>query len=319
MLVSIFTLVVAAPNWHLSGITLVGNGIDADTDGSGGAQVCTDQGRIYKYVGTGSGTWEQLYQTSSSYIIRAIDLQSSSVGWSGGTVSGLPGTCVFREQASAWTQYTDTFSVNGIYDLDFYSQFQGWSAGGDIMRWNGGTWTSQTPAGLSGAVYLGISNAGFDFARAVGYLGGAGICIKYNGTLWTQDTNIPGGTGWLNCVQLLSSTDGWAAGANGRILRFDGANWVAVTSPYTTTYWRRMWFVNSNDGWLVGDGGYIAHWNGTSWLGVTSPTTQSIYAVVFFDSNNGWAFGNGGVVLHYYDDSAVENTSLGCIKASFSH
>lgn len=312
-----FSLLFAVASWHTTPITLVGVGTDADTDGSGGAQVCTNQGRIYKYVTTGLGDWIQIFQTpSTSYQLNAIDLQNANNGWSGGNISGFPGNCMFHYTGGGWGIWSSLPQVSQIWDLCFYDQYRGWSAGGDIMYWENSSWVVQTPGSVPGAVFYGISNYGYNFVEAVGAWGGSRIAIRFNGSIWSQDTTMPGGAGALYCCWMLSATDGWAAGSNGSIFHFNGSTWSSVASPVVTN-WNRMWFLSYNNGWVVGDGGKIAHWNGANWLEMTSPTTQNLYAVVFLDVSNGWAFGNSGVVIHYYYDDMVESTSLGMIKAAF--
>jgi hypothetical protein len=312
-----FNLLFAASAWHVTGITLVGTGTDVDTDGSGGAQVCTNQGRIYKYVTSGTGNWTQVFQApSASYQLNAIDLQNANNGWSGGNIAGFPGNCMFHYNTGSWSMWSSLPQVTPIWDLAFYDQYRGWSAGGDIMYYDGSNWVVQTPGGVSGAVYYGISNYGYNFVEAVGGWGANRVAIRYNGSIWTLDTTMPSGAGTLWCCWILSATDGWAAGTNGNIFRFNGSTWNSVSSPVNTN-WNRMWFLSANNGWMVGDGGQIAHWNGLAWVQVPSQTAQNLYAVVFMTADNGWAFGNAGIVLHYYDDIKVETTSVGMIKAAF--
>lgn len=312
-----FSLIFAAASWHTTGITLVGTGTDADIDGSGGAQVCTDQGRIYKYVATGLGNWTQVFQApSTSYQLNSIDLQNVNNGWSGGNIYGFPGNCMFHYTSGVWSMWNSLPQVSQIWDLCFYDQFRGWSSGGDIMYWDNSNWIVQTPGSVPGAIYYGVSNYGFNFVEAVGSQGASRVAIRFNGSIWTQDTTMPSGAGALYCCWMLSATDGWAAGSNGNIFHFNGSNWTSVASPVVTN-WNRMWFLSYNNGWMVGDGGKIAHWNGANWVEMTSPTTQNLYSVVFLDASNGWAFGNSGIVIHYYYDDDVESTSLGMIKASF--
>jgi photosystem II stability/assembly factor-like uncharacterized protein len=312
-----FSLLFAVASWHSTGITLVGVGTDADIDGSGGAQVCTDQGRIYKYVTTGLGDWVQVFQApSTSYQLNSIDLQNANNGWSGGNIYGFPGNCMFHYTSGSWSMWSSLPQVSPIWDLCFYDQYRGWSAGGDIMYWDNSNWIVQTPGSVPSAVYYGVSNYGFNFVEAVGSQGASRIAIRFNGSIWTQDTTMPSGAGALYCCWMLTATDGWAAGSNGSIFHFNGSNWTSVASPVVTN-WNRMWFLSYNNGWMVGDGGKIAHWNGANWIEMTSPTTQNLYAIVFLNASNGWAFGNSGVVIHYYYDDEVESTSLGMIKASF--
>jgi photosystem II stability/assembly factor-like uncharacterized protein len=64
---------------------------------------------------------------------------------------------------------------------------------------------------------------------------------------------------------MVSSTEGWAVGSGGAIIRWDGSNWSNVTSP-TTQSLQWVFMVSATDGWAVGHGGTIIRWNGSNWL-----------------------------------------------------
>jgi len=63
----------------------------------------------------------------------------------------------------------------------------------------------------------------------------------------------------LESVDMVSSTDGLAVGADGSIIRWDGTSWNNVTSP-TTAWLKSVCMVSSTDGWVVGADGIIYHW-----------------------------------------------------------
>ncbi len=105
----------------------------------------------------------------------------------------------------------------------------------------------------------------------------------------------------LYAVEMLSSSDGWAAGT-GYIYHYDGYAWSLNTTVSSIIYDLDM--ISSTDGWAVGNGGKLYHWDGTSWsldttLGVT------LYAVSMVSSSNGWAVGISGNIYRY-DGSSWE-------------
>jgi len=64
---------------------------------------------------------------------------------------------------------------------------------------------------------------------------------------------------YLEDVDMVSSTDGWAVGADGCIIRWDGTSWNNVTGP-TTAWLKSVHMVSSTEGWIVGADGTIYHW-----------------------------------------------------------
>ena len=87
----------------------------------------------------------------------------------------------------------------------------------------------------------------------------------------------------LNSVNLLDSTHGWAVGAGGTILHYDGIVWTDV-ADFVSTDLTSVSQVNPREAWAVGDSATILHWTGTSWYPETAspplsgnPDLQSIF------------------------------------------
>jgi PKD repeat protein len=112
----------------------------------------------------------------------------------------------------------------------------------------------------------------------------------------------------LNSVFPVSSTDAWAVGNGGSILRWDGTLWTSYLSPSNHTL-NELSFISSDNGWAVGDQGTILHWNGSNWSVVSSPTSNAINSIEILDSSNGWAVGNAGTILHWNGSSWSTYTS----------
>ncbi len=59
----------------------------------------------------------------------------------------------------------------------------------------------------------------------------------------------------------------------------------------------------TSDVWAVGDGGQIIRFNGSEWDdNISSPTAEKLNSVHFFDEETGWAVGDEGTVLRYDAD-----------------
>ncbi|MCJ7424849.1 hypothetical protein MUP01_11385 [Candidatus Bathyarchaeota archaeon] len=97
---------------------------------------------------------------------------------------------------------------------------------------------------------------------------------------------------------MVSSTNGWAVGDQGTIIRWDGTHWSSASSP-TTSWLNSVNMVSSGNGWAVGDSGTIIRWNGTSWDSVASPTAQFYCSVCMVNATDGWAVGNFGTIIRW--------------------
>jgi photosystem II stability/assembly factor-like uncharacterized protein len=75
--------------------------------------------------------------------------------------------------------------------------------------------------------------------------------------LWVSPTSDR-----LNSVFMVSSSEGWAVGDEGTIIRWNGADWSNSTSP-TDMALISVFMVGSDDGWAVGSLGTIVRWNGS--------------------------------------------------------
>ncbi len=108
----------------------------------------------------------------------------------------------------------------------------------------------------------------------------------------------------LNGSYWLNSTNLWAVGDNGTILKtVDGNTWTKLNSG-TTSYLYGVYFFDANIGWAVGSNGTILKSTngGSTWTSETSGTTQELYKVHFIDSNTGFIVGGtyasgSGIIL----------------------
>lgn len=170
---------------------------------------------------------------------------------------------------SSWTTVTSPTSMN-LYSVVFNNATSGWAVGGSssqgvILHYNG-TWGEW---------------------KIVSYSGKAGATDPINGTLYGVTVSSDGKTGW-------------AVGANGIALGWDGNTWYGFTDASTNTLRAVGMIHGSMDAWAVGDSGTIVHWDGAKWNTLTSNTVQPLYTIAIQNASFAMAAGgsgNTGVVL----------------------
>jgi hypothetical protein len=113
----------------------------------------------------------------------------------------------------------------------------------------------------------------------------------YNGATWTKDLK-PSGIGKLNAVFFSSATEGWAVGANGTVIRYNGSTWTVVTSsvfPTSSNYFSDVVLTSGNDVWIAGYGsGAFYHFDGNIWTKNTI-SSNYIYDLELLNSNEIYA------------------------------
>jgi len=183
------------------------------------------------------------------------------------------------------------------------------------LHWDGITWRVQI-SGLSGSQAGPLWSAFMVSPTEIWAVGqnetfGPNSKGHAGGTFWHW-TGVAGlGGGWntpqatvnsgpLYSVFMVSSTEGWAVGANGTIYHYFGGVWNSFTSPVSTAL-RSVFMISPTEGWAVGDGGIIIHYSSGTWSGPVSPgtTSNNLFSVFMVSSTEGWAFGAAGTILHY--------------------
>jgi hypothetical protein len=207
--------------------------------------------------------------------LRDVDMLSTSQAWAVGS------QVVLRWDGSAWTSQSVT--GNFLDAISMVSPTDGWAvgSGGDIMHFDGSSWTNYTTPTTSNLWSIDMVDAN------EGWIGGiSGLMLHYQNGTWTQ---IPNPTTFtIEAIHMLSASEGWAVGYNGTILRYDGSAWTSQTSP-TTENLLGVHMVSSNEGWASGVGGTLLHYQNGTWTQVPVPTTRNIRDVYVFPSGEGWA------------------------------
>jgi photosystem II stability/assembly factor-like uncharacterized protein len=109
---------------------------------------------------------------------------------------------------------------------------------------------------------------------------------------------------FLISVAMHDIAHGWAVGYSGTILHWDGENWETTPSP-TALNLREVDVLSPTDAWAVGAQGMILHWDGFSWEVIESPTSESLGDIAMVDSDSGWAVGGSGTII-FWDGSSWE-------------
>jgi hypothetical protein len=103
-------------------------------------------------------------------------------------------------------------------------------------------------------------------------------------------------TATLLGVSIADVNNAWAVGTGGTILKYDGTNWVAVTSG-TTAQLNGVWAASPTEAYAVGNGGLILKWNGTNWAQMNSGTTRDLRAISGISGVYAVAVGAGATIV----------------------
>jgi uncharacterized repeat protein (TIGR01451 family) len=106
-------------------------------------------------------------------------------------------------------------------------------------------------------------------------------------------------------LDMVDGGDGWAGGAGGQVIHWNGSEWEGVATPFDYAI-TAIDMVDGNSGWGSTYQGSAIRYNGSSWeiqSDVTSMNLTDIYALSDWDV---WATGEQGKVFHYSGGSWSE-------------
>lgn len=104
-------------------------------------------------------------------------------------------------------------------------------------------------------------------------------------------------------LSFADATHGWAVGADGLILHWDGQQWRQQSSP-TSNRLRAVAMVSTAEGWAVGDGKTILHYLNSTWSLFDGPVPYDDYVAISMQSaTRGWIAGRSGSLLYYQDST----------------
>ncbi|MDD5252123.1 MAG: hypothetical protein PHT12_05850 [Patescibacteria group bacterium] len=115
-------------------------------------------------------------------------------------------------------------------------------------------------------------------------------------------------TSQLNDAYMFSSSDGWAVGNDGIIVRWNGTAWL-LFADLGTQMFTGIDCVSATDCWAVADSGRIAHWDGTAWSQLFDLGAQTFRDVRMTSATEGWAVADGGVIYRWNGSTWSAETS----------
>ena len=140
------------------------------------------------------------------------------------------------------------------------------------------------------------------FAVGVAPFNTSGLLLHYDGADWTlQNSDLTANDLRSSTFRALwgsSSSDVWAVGQHGRVLRYDGTRW-ARQNIGTTSHLEGVWGSPSGKVFVVGSGSTILEYDGGVWRTHAAPVQSSLQDVFGVSDEAIWAVGSGGAILHY--------------------
>jgi photosystem II stability/assembly factor-like uncharacterized protein len=212
--------------------------------------------------------------------------------------------------------YVNTTSLYSFYGLSTSGSniFLGGSGIVMVSNNNGLTWTTHNVVDQSGTSLVASYMYGLHFFN--GNTGvGTGVIASGNSECMLRTTN--GATNWvitnsynggpilryMNDLYFVNSSDGFAAGTNGRILKTSdgGLTWTSISSG--SIEWKSIWFTSPMNGYVVGNNTILKTTDGGS---TWQPTTVSgnLTSVSFGSPMVGFASG-GGVFYRTIDGGII--------------
>ncbi len=135
----------------------------------------------------------------------------------------------------------------------------------------------------------------------------------YGGIILRHDGSgwNPMTTGVTSPIYSLScaSTDSvFAVGNAGTIVSYNGTSWNQMVSG-TSNHLNAVWAAAPDDVFAVGNVGTILHYDGLSWSPLASGTTSHLRGIWAASPTDVFAVGNGGTILHY---DGISWTPMSC-------
>ena len=176
--------------------------------------------------------------------------------------------------------------------------------GGTVLRYDGNQWSDLT-AGYRGSVD-GVWAQSAGQAWAVG--DGCSVLRRDAATRTWNREPVAGCTEDLNDISGTAVDDVWAVGEAGKILKWNGSAWTAVTSN-TDAVLNDVWTLSAQEAWAVGDGGVILRYLNGQWGEVTSGVATDLNGIWAFATDMAIAVGDEGVIRHWDGSGWTERTS----------
>lgn len=251
-----------------------------------------------------------LRQSGTQWIASTIDPGYDLSGvWEDGGLTVAVGR--FSPNGRDWRQailtntgggWTDVGPIGSAYQLfdvwgssptDIYAV--GW--GGEVVRFNGASWSEVVPDGGEMAALRSISGTSPTNVIAVGRTNDLrGLVVRYDGNGWSVWEH--NGSEELYGVWVESPTSAFAVGSLGKILRLNGNTWSLMTTPTSEALFS-VWGTSSNNVYAAGWEGTLLHFDGSTWTPCLPPTNRTFGSVSGRSSSEIYLSGDGGMILRF--------------------
>jgi photosystem II stability/assembly factor-like uncharacterized protein len=188
-----------------------------------------------------------------------------------------------------------------FYSIDGLDRHEVWLVGeksngnGAALYFDGISWKTRMPPTGTGGLFA-VSAQDYNNIWAAGE---DEQFYRYDGSQWTK-WDSPASD--INDIDFGSVVFGFAVGADGLILEFDGTDWEIIESPVTGDL-KAIQFVAADEAWAVGFSGSLLHYSSESWETVDVGTSADLYGLNFISADEGWICGSGGTILEYENGS----------------
>ncbi len=260
-------------------ISLAPDLIDAWTTSATNAWAVGEFGFVYRWNGS---AWTR-QSTPTTATLNAVWGASSSEAFA----AGDNGT-MLRFNGTAWSamSFPSTASVYGLWGSSATNVFAVTSAG-EVVRYNGSTWSVVATAGSALWAIHGSS------ATDVFATGENGVALRFTGSGWSNAAVNTTGTlaGVWASGSGATSVGAASSGSSGIAFSY-GSSWSPMTTGSSRVL-TSVWGPSSSDLYATGDAGTLLRYNGSSWSAMTSGTTDLLWSVTGAPSGIGGAFAVG--------------------------
>lgn len=269
--------------------------------GSGGVWGLSPLGGLRRLDG---GEWELV--TQGVLGLGDLWVGGPSEVWAAGGFGLFNSVTAFLRHwnGSSWANYDDSDagivwrSIHGSASNDV------WVVGSALScaHWNGQEWTQPTQTPSSFDSFVGVYAADPGHAWAVS---SAGKLVQLHASPqgnWLEPKVLLTDAGFSD-IWGSSASDVWAAGSGGRLLHWDGREWLE-TCHLTSASLARFWGFSSTDLWVTGNSPEVLlHWNGLEWRKVQERSATTLvsggYERLWANDAGLWAVGSAGRLDHF--------------------
>lgn len=256
---------------------------------------------ILKYS---ANTWEKVYHG------EAWELND--------VCSDVPEHCIAVGKGGQILEISDneanmlsSFATGFLKDIFLIDENNGWAVGDRGIIWHlvDGEWSLFPPFtenDLTGIYFTDVDHGWVVGGNPDETPGAKGVIFEYSEGTWTQVAWLDQ---YLNSVSFSNPEFGCAVGENGKIVKYDGQSWSAVSSPSNL---RLMGVDVVNDHFIVivGEYGTLIVSDGNNFTLRDIGTSNDLRSVSYSSPSNGWIVGQQGVLFRCNNTTFTQYPSL---------